>query len=265
MIKLTSALNQKLVEAYYNWNADNNMYRFDCVIDVGYLAEPLRKIMMRSKDFNATNGTIVLNLSVNACRHIDYSGDCFYGEIAFSGMPTRLHLPWHSFIGVNVQISENASVFSSFPNVDRILFDAENPTYVHPFRDIANGAPGTVSIDIVDVMAWLAEKGITDVPVEKALEHVQHMVSNDDDLFSQFLSYVSERANTRKLKELEETEDFIANQPGVEVSPIKKYPELKVVDKPLLDFGDLPGAPVNVAPSRYKGKPKLTVIKGGKK
>lgn len=267
MLKLTTALNQKLIEAYYNWNADNNMFRFNCVIDVGYLAEPLRKILMRHKMFEPSSGTIILNLSTSACINIDFTGPEYYSEIGFQGMPCHLHIPWHAFLGVNVQISESATVFAPFPNVDRLLFDAENPSYVHPFRDIANGKPGTVEIDLNDIVSWLETKGHVGVEPASALATINALIQNDDKLFSEFVSYASELKNTRHIATEEAKEDFIVEQPESFVSSTEETnvaAKLEEVVKPLLDFGPLPGVNLNKAPSRYKGPPKLTVIKGGK-
>lgn len=242
MIKLSSALNQKMIEAYYNWNADNNMFRFNCLIDVGYLAEPLRKVLMKHKMFDPESGTIILNLSCAACINIDYTGNEFYGEIGFQGMPCHLHIPWHAFLGVQVEVAEGTSVYEPFPSVDRILFDAANPTYVHPFRR-QMGNQYEITLD--DVIAWLRTKGheFTDSPGPEVTSKLKELVDNDPEVYNEFINFVIERKNVKHLEAVE----------------------------PLLSLGEVPTTPSLTKPtilkqpiSKYKGKPKLTLIKGGK-
>ncbi|AEH03693.1 hypothetical protein AVT69_gp268 [Pseudomonas phage PhiPA3] len=262
MITLKKSLTQCTLDSWYTFMAENSLSRFDCLIDIGYLDEPLRKILEKHPMYRG-DGTILLNLSVNACKHINYRGDAFTGEIGLQGRPTSLYIPYHAFVSLQIPLSETATVEASFPIYDRLVFDAQNPTFVHPYAEA--GQQSLLTIAPEAVVKWMHNEGHTECNVHNVGEFIKYVWPNGVPMeVQEYL--VEETANMLRDHQMAVLQKQSAQAPVPSNDDRIPFEEAEI--KPLLEFPDLSANKVVLqqpVASKFKGKPTLTLIKGGKK
>lgn len=125
-------LNYILLDAYYRFAAENHFYYLHFVIDISQLNEKQQKVLRSNPRYNKENDSIVLNLSVNACRNIEYTPEgMFYAIAAFGGVPHNLEIPLSAFVCVLLNIDEHEVMPVMFPEYDKLIKSQDKSTSVN--------------------------------------------------------------------------------------------------------------------------------------
>lgn len=128
-------LNYILLDAYYRFAAENYFYYLHFVIDISQLNEKQQKVLRSNPRYNKENDSIVLNLSVNACKNIEYTPEgMFYATAAFGGVPHNLEIPLSAFVCILLNIDDHEVMPVMFPEYDKRFFrpqTQDKPTSVN--------------------------------------------------------------------------------------------------------------------------------------
>lgn len=176
------------------------------------------------------DGMVTLNLAPQAIRNFRYTVSGFSFNMTIRGKVVEVDVPFYALHSIALPVTDNIGTNGDFPPVEILMHQLQtNPEDVLLTAEIDGSEPD-----------------------------IAMAASNDEKLPpGAFAVFDPVRHNP----------DFApdAFTPSVQVPPTA---QAKEAPKPLLDFGHFGSSkiPLQVQPgSRYKGKPTLTVIQGGKK
>jgi stringent starvation protein B len=152
------SLNASILDAHYSYVANNNIGRLDVLVKATYLNPGLRTTL--EKYTCKHTDIVVLNIGVAAARNITYTGNSFHADVRIDGVPIHLDIPFHAFEAARYQLHDR-SVFSTFPELDRIQYHAVQPQIQNrdSHNQIEMNAP--VSIDLDKVYELAIKDGFT--------------------------------------------------------------------------------------------------------
>lgn len=205
------------------------------------------------------NRHLVLSIGSNAVRHFRYNENDFTFEGRFDGVVMNMAVPYTAVLGFTIPVSENEYGFFPIPNMERIQHQLIEHATMLKHIEMLKDSPGLQGVP-----------GIAGGNPAKPIEPTPFAVVGVDTHDSEG-NELPTRQELMARQSLEKRDAstgpiFAANASGRKAIETSRSDSDETGEpKPLLDFGNVGGPSIPKHQSRYKGKPTLTVIQGGKK